>query len=153
MRRYFKKQKERKKSWFTWVVKPCLGMKTNQSSPMSALNYHIDLCPKPTRQGRLVSSLPALLDPHPCTCPPSYRHTVDPLTEDDNGPRMLQQWPTLIDGHNRRWIDGSIPIPSIDTIDRYYWSCCMRNPVDSHSTNMSLYNSSWWDHNYDHEQL
>ncbi len=30
---------------------------------------------------------------------------------------------------------------------------CMRNPVDSHSTIMSLYNSSWWDHNYDHEQL
>jgi hypothetical protein len=27
-----------------------------------------------------------------------------------------------IDGHNRRWIDGSIPIVSIDTIDRYFWS-------------------------------
>ncbi len=32
-------------------------------------------------------------------------------------------WAECIDGHNRRWIDGSIPIPSIDTIDRYYWSC------------------------------
>ncbi len=30
---------------------------------------------------------------------------------------------------------------------------CMRNPMDSHSTILSLYNSSWWDHNYDHEQL
>jgi hypothetical protein len=30
---------------------------------------------------------------------------------------------------------------------------CMRNPVDSHSTIMSLYNSSWHDHDYDHEQL
>jgi hypothetical protein len=28
-----------------------------------------------------------------------------------------------IDGHNRRWIDGSIPILSIDAIDRYYLSC------------------------------
>ncbi len=25
-------------------------------------------------------------------------------------------------------------------------SWCMRNPVDSHNTIMSLYNSSWWDH-------
>ncbi len=30
---------------------------------------------------------------------------------------------------------------------------CMRNPVDSHSTIMSLYNSLWWDHDYGHEQL
>ncbi len=29
---------------------------------------------------------------------------------------------TCIDGHNRWWIDGSIPILSINTIDRYYWS-------------------------------
>jgi hypothetical protein len=39
----------------------------------------------------------------PCTC---STHTI-----------------LIIDGHNRRWIDGSIPISSIDTIDRYYWSC------------------------------
>jgi hypothetical protein len=25
-----------------------------------------------------------------------------------------------LDGHNRRWIDGSIPMLSIDSIDRYY---------------------------------
>ncbi len=36
-------------------------------------------------------------------------------------PSSFRPLPT-IDGHNRRWIDGSIPIVSIDTIDQYFWS-------------------------------
>jgi hypothetical protein len=35
----------------------------------------------------------------------------------------ISRWVVNIDGHNQRRIDGSIPIVSIDTIDRYYWSC------------------------------
>jgi hypothetical protein len=29
---------------------------------------------------------------------------------------------SVIDGHNRRWIDGSIPMVSIGAINRYFWS-------------------------------
>ncbi len=35
---------------------------------------------------------------------------------------LLWSLARTIDGHNRRWIDGSIAILWIDTIDRYYWS-------------------------------
>ncbi len=37
--------------------------------------------------------------------------------------KMIFFPPLAIVGHNRRWIDGSIPILSIDNIDRYYWPC------------------------------
>ncbi len=40
-------------------------------------------------------------------------------------------WPWLIAGHNWRWIDGSIPILSIDTIVRYYWSWAYWPPIVS----------------------
>jgi hypothetical protein len=36
--------------------------------------------------------------------------------------RVISHSLVCIDGHNRRWIDGSIPIVSIDTIDQYFWS-------------------------------
>ncbi len=54
-----------------------------------------------------------------CRCPPPPPLRLSRRIQDSR--KNLGPLPP-IDGHNWRWIDGLIPMVSIDIIDRYFWS-------------------------------